>query len=342
MKKIYFSVLSALTVLSVNAQLTQANHAPANGDTYEMYQCDVVSPGASGANAMWNFSSINTQSSTVFSYTAQSVSTATYAIATIGVASSASNTSYYKSTSGGLWYYGGNISVSGVSGSLNYTTAPAVYAAYPMSLNTTSSSATGGSINVTSPTTGSGAFTGMSTVLVDGSGTLTLPGANATFTNVLRVLTTQTISFNVLISVTVTQQTYEYFAPGIKAPLFSISSSTFTPSFGSPATQTLVTRNKNASTTSTTTVGMNEMHLNTPNFSIYPNPSTTSVNFVTDHPDASQVFIYDVTGKMVDKQILNDGKLKLDVSAYNKGLYLYTITNSNDQTLKSGKITVSQ
>lgn len=44
---------------------------------------------------------------------------------------------------------------------------------------------------------------------------------------------------------------------------------------------------------------------------------------------------------MVEKQNLNEGKLRLDVSAYTNGLYIYSIIGANNQALKTGKITVS-
>jgi hypothetical protein len=54
-----------------------------------------------------------------------------------------------------------------------------------------------------------------------------------------------------------------------------------------------------------------------------------------------QIYLIDVTGKLVEKQNLTDGKLKLDVSNYTTGLYMYSVIGNANQTLKSGKITVS-
>ena len=345
MKKVYLSLLSLFSVLAVNAQLTQANHAPAIGDMYTMFQCDTVSPGASGANSVWNYSSINTHSSVVSNYTAMA-SSPTYTAATVAVAASANNTSYYNPTSTALLYYGGNISVGGgataVKATLTYS-APAVYGSYPMSLNTTSAATIGGSLVVTSPLSTSGTFNGSSNVLADGTGTLMLPGA-VTLTNVIRVVTSQTINFTTsFASGSVVQINYEFYQVGTKNPMFSVSTSTATTPLGT-TTQTLVNRNKDASSTptSTTTVSIKELAGDNSNFTVYPNPTNGSVTFATNHPDAKQVSIYDITGKLVEKQLLNDGKIKVDVSSYNKGLYLYTISSGDNTSLKSGKITVSQ
>jgi hypothetical protein len=345
MKKIYLSILSLLAVYTASAQLTQANHAPADLDTYSMYQCDTVSPGPSGAGATWNFSAITTHSSILNNYVVQSVTSATYPSANVAVASSSNDAAYYESASAYLNYFGGNISVGPVAGALTYTAA-AISAAYPMSLNTTSSAVTGGSMNITAPLATTGSFTGTSTVLVDGSGTISLPGA-VTLSNTLRVVTSQTMDIVTSIAnVTVTQINYNYYEAGIKAPVFSISTSTAVIGgfLGSTTSQTFVTRNKNVSSapTNTGTVSLTENKADAINFSVFPNPSTTSVNFVASSADAKLVSIYDITGKVIDKQNLVDGKSKVDVSSYMKGLYLYTISSSDNRILKSGKITVSQ
>jgi len=339
MKKIYFSFLSLLTVFTVNAQLTQANNAPAAGDMYEMYQCDSVAPGSAGANAVWNFASINTHSSIVRSFTAQAVTTTTYPAAGIAVASGGNDISYLASSSASLAYYGGYIGVGLVAGNLTYT-APAIQATYPMALNTTASAATNGTIYVSSLGQ-SGSFLGNSSVLADAMGTISLPGG-ITYTNTMRVRSSQVMTITATIATaTVIQVNYNYYASGIKAPVFSISTSTAIVAslLGTSATsQTFVTRNKNAVSTPVSIV---ENEAENASFSVFPNPSNTSVNFATNHPEAKLITVYDITGKQVEKQSLNDGKVKVDVSSLNKGLYLYTISTGDNRTLKSGKITVS-
>src|SRR5690348_16441255 len=109
MKKIYLFLLATFSY-SLSAQLTQANHAPANGDTYTMYRCDSVNttPGASGAGVLWNFSSLTTFSNLARSYTAQATSNSTYAAANVAVASGNSDIEYLASSTTSLGYYGGN------------------------------------------------------------------------------------------------------------------------------------------------------------------------------------------------------------------------------------------
>jgi hypothetical protein len=336
MKKIYLSLLLSVAGLVANAQLTQANHAPINGDFYTTYQCDslTINPGASGAGASWNFGTIVTHSSVVNNYTVITNANSSYPIPGIKVSSSSSNESYYTSTLTDLKYWGGNITAGAISAGLLYT-SPAVTASYTMSLNTTSSSATSGSISVPSLSQ-NGTFTGTSGTIADGTGTLILP--NGTFTNVIRVVTTQTITFTVpLTTGTVTQQNWDYYNVGTRNSLFTISTSTFVTGapFPSTSTQTVVTRSNPS------TVGLKENKQNIIDMVVFPNPTSTTLNFATESKEAKQVLIYDVTGKLVDTQTITDGKLKLNVSAYNNGLYTYSVIGNANQTLRTGKVTVS-
>jgi hypothetical protein len=50
--------------------------------------------------------------------------------------------------------------------------------------------------------------------------------------------------------------------------------------------------------------------------------------------------VYDVTGNLIGSQDFNEGKLKLDVSNFSTGLYMYSIIGAENKSLKSGKISV--
>ncbi len=336
MKKIYTAILSLITVLSYQAQLTQANHAPSNGDTYKTFQCDssTINPGGAGAGANWNFATIITHSSVVSNYSAMTVSDPSYPNANIAVASSTSNISYISSTSSQLNNYGGNIMIGTVGGALYYT-SPAVNAVYPMNLNTTTTSITGGSINALSFP---GTFTGLNTILVDGSGTLTLP--SGTYTNVLRVVSTQTVNFNLgLATGTLTQKNYDYYSIGTKAPMLTISTSTAVTSLSPlPTSQTVVTRLDPS--IANPTVGVQENKMANANVLVFPNPASNSVSFSSNSDESFQVMLFDITGKLIQNYPMTDGKLKVDVSNLNSGLYLYKLVNSQQELVKTGKLTI--
>ncbi|MEI8136140.1 MAG: T9SS type A sorting domain-containing protein, partial [Bacteroidota bacterium] len=301
MKKIYLAFFTLVTGLSLNAQLTNANHSPVAGEVFSTYQCDstAISVGASGASALWNYATIPTHSSVVNNYTANANSNVSYPVPGVAVGSVLSNLSYYQSSNSALNYFGGNIQIATVSAALIYTSS-AVVAVYPMSLNTASTSATGGTFNITSPFPQAGTFTGNSETVADATGTLVIP--TGTFTNVIRVVTSQTINFNATITGTVTQKNYDYYNAGTKEALFTISTSTVDiPSFPPASTRTIVTRTKPV------TVGIKENKQALIELSFYPNPSSTIVNFITESAEAKQILVYDITGKLVEKQNFTDG-----------------------------------
>jgi hypothetical protein len=87
MKKIYLSIITTLAAFSLSAQLTDANHSPVAGDMFSTYKCDsTVSPGASGAGALWNYATIVTYSNVVNNYTAAVNSNASYPQNAVAVA----------------------------------------------------------------------------------------------------------------------------------------------------------------------------------------------------------------------------------------------------------------
>jgi len=340
MKKIYLSLLSVMSVISLNAQLTQANQAPSPGDSYSMYRCDSVGPGNAGAAQLWDFSAVITHSNIVNTYTSIAATYTDYPGASIAVFSSSTDVSYYHSDVNSLQYFGGNFGVgtglTAVAGNAKYTSA-AIRMAYPMSLNSTSSTAISGTISVTAPLPATGTFTGTSSVLADGTGTLILPGSGNTFANALRVKSSQAFTFTTSIANgTVQQEYYEYYVQGFKFPMFTIATATANTPLGS-TTQTIVLRDKTPGLTSIQKQSIEAGYT----VNVFPNPAVSSVNFSTNSTQAKFVSIFDITGKLIAKLNFEDGKTTLDVSSFNLGLYLYTVNGSDQKTLKSGKFTVS-
>ncbi len=335
MKKILLS-LSFLSALAVNAQtLTQLNHTPSAWDPiYGMNQCDstTILPGASGAGATWNYTP-TVHTSILNNFTTAYSNNGSFSPADGVVSSSSSNASYYGTLSSTiLTYYGGNIAVNGVSAIIKYST-PAIVAAYPMSLNTTTMSTTAGTVNVTSPFPITSAFTGNCNVTADATGTLTLPGR--VFTDIIRLSTFQNIIATG--TATINLLTYDYYSmSSAKAPVISIQTSTIS-SFSGTSTQTVTTLQK-----SYTTVGIKEAKENTNALSVFPNPSTSLVNFSTSNPEAYKVNVYDITGKNVATEVFENETAKLNVSSFNNGMYLYTVSGKNNAVINTGKFNVSK
>src|SRR5688572_25178328 len=110
MKKIILSIIASTFLFSAEAQLTQANHAPMNGDTYQMYRCDSLGiiPGPGGANSNWSYA-MATHSSVLLTYNVNTSSNSMFPSASVSVSAMANNVSYFNSNSTGLMFYGGNI-----------------------------------------------------------------------------------------------------------------------------------------------------------------------------------------------------------------------------------------
>lgn len=75
--------------------------------------------------------------------------------------------------------------------------------------------------------------------------------------------------------------------------------------------------------------------------SVYPNPSSSVVNFDIDYNKAAKVAIMDITGRMVEEVNFEFNKAQVNVSNYNKGIYLYQVTDVEGHIIKSGKVSVN-
>jgi hypothetical protein len=324
---------------ALNAQitLTQANHAPANLDTYTMNPVGTatVSPGAAGTGVTWNMSTM-VITSTISTFTATNSSNATYTPANIVVNNNSGESSYYQSSAANLKYFGGNIVISGIPSTITYTTG-AFYALYPMSLSTNTTAAIGGTLSALS---NNGTFTGNCKTTADGTGTLMLPGK--TYTNVLRVLTTQTINFAVpgigVTSGVLNQDTYNYYIPGRKSPILSIVTSTAVapPIAATPSSQTVTT----VAADYLLTVGINESAQSITDLSVFPNPSNNFINLTTQNSNAASVVVYDLTGKKLESHNFENGNAGFKTCCLAPGIYIYSIKDNNNQTLTSGKFSV--
>jgi Secretion system C-terminal sorting domain len=153
----------------------------------------------------------------------------------------------------------------------------------------------------------------------------------------LRVITSQTIDFVTIVGAgTLLQVNYEYFGGGIKSPVFSISTSTAITTLGT-FTQTLVTRYKapaNPPNAIPETEGAAYV------YHAFPNPAKDFMLVSTNNTEASVVSVSDITGKEIGNFALVNGSYKIDLSAFNNGIYLYTVKSVGGKHLRTGKILI--
>ena len=72
-------------------------------------------------------------------------------------------------------------------------------------------------------------------------------------------------------------------------------------------------------------------------FSIYPNPSSTSVKIVADLSEEYNLNVFDVRGRLILNSTLNSSST-LDVSDFSKGLYIIRL--SSDKRVSSKKLII--
>lgn len=89
------------------------------------------------------------------------------------------------------------------------------------------------------------------------------------------------------------------------------------------------------------TVGVKERSVSLVEAVAYPNPANTAFFVSTESTDAKHVEIIDLTGKVIERTDLTNGKAKIDVSKYHTGIYIYSITDKDNQRLKTNKFTVT-
>ncbi len=337
MKKIILSMFTCLSLATTAQTLTYANSSPAWGNRpYFTSQCDSsgITPGASGAGASWNFTPTNLHSPKTYTTSNTLPGVAEYSSANVSVFSSSTNISYYNSDANSLKYYGGSLTIGAIGVKLVYSN-PSIYAQYPMSLSSSTTSTPTGSITIGGAI--SGTFTGNATVTATGTGTLTLP--LKTFTDVVRLTTVQNLNATLTIGVgslnTVTDDYYSTSAS--KAPIFSIQSSTISSTIGGTSAQTITTIQTNYDVVGVNSISKPEIEL-----SVYPNPTSSFVNFSTVSKEATKVIAYDMTGKLVATEVLEMGKAKMNLINLSSGMYIYHVVDKNNLVLKSDKFNVSK
>jgi hypothetical protein len=78
-------------------------------------------------------------------------------------------------------------------------------------------------------------------------------------------------------------------------------------------------------------------------FKLYPNPNNGNMvlDYFLNTNDKGEIIIYDITGKLIDKRIINSSSNQMLISneQLNNGIYFYII-NVNEQTQQNGKIVI--
>jgi hypothetical protein len=75
---------------------------------------------------------------------------------------------------------------------------------------------------------------------------------------------------------------------------------------------------------------------------VYPNPVKrgNDIHFRIDDSSASEISVYDVSGKLLKKQNINQNNNVVNTQDLTSGTYIYKITSSGNKIISSGKIIV--
>ena len=73
---------------------------------------------------------------------------------------------------------------------------------------------------------------------------------------------------------------------------------------------------------------------------VYPNPAKELIHFDIESKDASEIVIYDPTGKIISTTDIEGKSTSVDLHKFNTGLYIYRILDTNGSTLHVNKINV--
>jgi hypothetical protein len=322
--KTYSTIFCFLFIFSFShAQFifNAANSNPIAGDNYTEYNADTtgINPGAAGANQIWDFHSlnINTSSSIVHSFVAPLPACYLPPYSTATIEDSITH-EYYLTDSAFMSFLG-----HGASGII-YTGDTILF--YPFSygsnhqINCSVSSHCGGPLAGTETTT----------ITYDGYGTLILPGI--TYSNVARI--SESIHYHFAYGQSKYSDgdayIYKWYENNIKFPILTISAPGVSLA-GYYRTKTVLVQNYAG-------VGINDLS-NDNVLSLYPNPTNGKISICTN-TRGGEISIYNGFGEKIFLQTNQTEKSEIDLSNQPNGLYFLQL--KTEQGITSRKIVINK
>lgn len=315
MKKIYIFTALLISGNAVFAQsLTRTDIGYTAGESFTMYASTAqINPGTAGTGVTWDLSTMGNSNQVTVDVTTNS-----------GGPFPSANTKATQSN-GGVIYYNQTASVLEVLGINAVSTVfsysnPATYLQYPLTSGTNytdqfACTFTVSGFNFTR--------TGSTQSEFSGYGTLITP--LGTYTNVVRLKSTQTItdvySGGTLNSTIVT---YNWYKAGIHHEIANVSATT---SNGNTTYSSYYTNVP-------TNLGLEENELI--NLSVFPNPSTDVLHINSDEV-ISKIEFYTLSGELsLDHSMNESNTAEINIAALNSGMYLVKVYG------KDGSISVQR
>lgn len=333
MKTKILLVILLLPALQTFSQVTLTNNInPAAGNQEMSVECDTngITHGNAGVNQTWNFTSLSRLDSNLLTWVSAASTPYSSQFPTSDVASTMDDKNYnfFKTSSVNLFTTG-----TAFPGEVISDTDPELYMQYPFTYNSTFTDNFTADYNIGYPVH----RTGTITVTSDAWGTINLPFGS--FSNALRVkytvITKDSSNQGTPVIFTTTLNSYVWFVPGKKFPVFEViyTSTDFNGiSFGT-------TKNVNYNSNSTP-IGISPISSEVPdNFSLkqnYPNPfnPSTNIEFLIADFGPVNITVYDIQGKNAAELVneeLKPGtyKINFDGSSLPSGVYFYRLTSKD-------------
>jgi hypothetical protein len=133
---------------------------------------------------------------------------------------------------------------------------------------------------------------------------------------------------------------YQWIDCNTHSPISGATNQSYFPAIGSYAV--IITQNNCKDTSGCHTqvvVGVGQLSKRNNLIEIYPNPNNGSFVIETNYQAQCNVFIYDVNGKLVLTQTLQNGKTNIDASGLNEGVYNISIITTEGMVNKRVVIT---
>ncbi len=360
MKKIITTILAALFVFAMNAQitLTQADfgnkffHCVQAHDT--LVDSANVHIGSPSANSQtWNFTALHNNSTDTITFMDAATTSYASSFSNANIAFTQSNSpgtyNFLNSTTSGVNAIGqgidhGNITLTTPNEAVILNT-PQTYMPFPSTLNSTFS----GNCHTTIVIDTSFTYLAFNidtvhdlhfitySSVIDAWGTVTTP--LGTFPCVRQKYTEKTID-SIYVhaallgwiygTITIVDSTlsYRWYANNQGYPIVEINMN---------KTQTW---DSSANWILNSSAGLPGIDFAGTSVSIYPNPASTEINVVKGFDKTITVVIYDLLGNKITEQILTDNFSKISTATYPSGLYTYRIFDGNKTAISNGKLSI--
>jgi hypothetical protein len=305
MKKVYFFAALLLSGNTLFAQnLTRSDIGYTAGENYTMYASDYVNPGTSGTGVTWDLSAMTNNSQITVATSANSGGS--FPTANVKLTQSNGGVIYYNITNSKMELVG--LDASGTV--FNYSN-PATYMQYPVTTAYNYTDAFAASFTVSGFN-----FNRTGSIQAEYSGTGTLITPEGTFTNVVRIKSTQT-NTDTYSGGTINSSivAYNWYKAGVHHELANVSLITGT-STSQSAYYTDVPAN----------LGLEESELI--NLLVFPNPSNGTIHINSDE-QINTIEVYQLSGELAAQQTVNNTSSEMDLSGLNSGMYLMKVYGQN-------------